>query len=890
MIPAFLSGMTFLHPWVLGALAALPVLWWILRLMPPAPKHILFAPIRFLKDLIPERQTPRHTPWWILLLRCLIVTLIILALAGPVRGPVETVDASARIRIVIDNGWASASLWDTQIRRAEDIISRADSGQSIEIAATALPAGRDTPLLQSPMAAGEAKTFLRTLTPLPWPANNKALLDKLQENDAGSVVHTYWLGDGIDENHFKALADELQAQGKLFYFRPAERDLPLALRFDADPEQNLRFSVDAPGTAQTAKGRSIEAVSTDGRILDRQALTFSEGGADGRATFDIPADLRVHLAKVRIVGRQDTGSTYMFDDMSRRRNVGIITSKDIGDTKPFLDALFYLTRALSPYADITTGDVDTLIDKGQDVLILTDGAALPPAVLEELQGWLERGGLILRFAGPDMKDMENLTPVPLRGGQRALEGNLSWERPQKLAAFPKDSPLADIGLREEITVKSQVLADPAFDLTGKVWAALEDGTPLITADARGKGLLIMVHTAADPSWSDLPLSGVYVQMLRRMIMLSGAQATDTPTGDLQAVSVMDGYGTLRAASNEKPIAAGDFPSLVPNHHQPPGFYGRGGYTQALNLGDRIPALRVIPSLPAGASEKAYDGAVRTDYAPFLLAAALALFLIDWVLLLMLSGSLRALKWKHAAIILMLALPLPAQAGEKEDILHAGDIYMAYVKTGQPTLDDTTEKGLGALSRILEQRTSITPGGVIAVDPERDDLSFYPFIYWPIAEGAGTLSDKAILNIQHYLDHGGTILFDTRGRTTNALQALIHPLAVPALTPIEKDHVLNKTFYLIESYPGRYNERQLWIEENSAAGRDGVSSIIIGSNDWASAWASLPGADGGPAYITGATRQEELALRFGVNFVMYALTGNYKADQVHLPHILQRLDQ
>lgn len=890
MMPAFFSGITFLHPWVLGALAALPVLWWILRLMPPAPKHILFAPIRFLKDLIPERQTPRHTPWWILLLRCLIVTLIILALAGPVRGPVETVDTSARMRIVIDNGWAAASLWDAQIRRAEDIINRADNGQTIEIAATALPAGRDTPILQGPMAVGEAKTFLRTLAPLPWPANNKALLDKILESGNGGNVHTYWLGDGLDENHFKALADELQAQGKLFYFRPADRDLPLALRYDADPEQNLRFAVDAPGTAQTAKDRSIEAVSADGRILDRQKLTFTEGGADGRATFDIPADLRAHLAKVRIVGRQDAGSVYLFDDQSRRRNVGIISSKDVGDTKPFLDALFYLTRALTPYADITTGEAGDLIQKGQDVLILTDDAALPPAVLEELQGWLERGGLILRFAGPDMNDTESLTPVPLRGGQRALEGNLSWERPQKLAAFPKDSPLADIGLREDITVKSQVLADPAFDLTGKVWAALEDGTPLITADARGKGLLIMVHTAADPSWSDLPLSGVYVQMLRRMIMLSGTQAIDAPAGDLQAVSIMDGYGILRAATNEKPIAAADFLALIPNNRQPPGFYGRGGYIQAFNLGDRLPALRVAPRLPAGAVEKSYDGKVRTDYAPRLLAAALALFLIDWMLLLALSGSLRALKWKQAAIILLLFLPLPAHADEKADILHAGDIFMAYVKTGQPTLDDTSEKGLTALSRILEQRTSITPGGVTAVDPERDDLSFYPFIYWPVNEDAATLSDKAILNIQHYLDHGGTILFDTRGRTNNALQALIRPLAVPALAPIEKDHVLNKTFYLIDSYPGRYNERQLWIEENSAAGRDGVSSIIIGANDWASAWASLPGADGGPTYITGATRQEELALRFGVNFVMYALTGNYKADQVHLPHILQRLDQ
>ena len=887
----FLSGFTFLHPWVLAALAGLPALWWLLRLMPPAPKHILFAPVRFLAGLIPERQTPSHTPWWILLLRCLIIALIVIALAGPVRGPVETMDTNARIRIVIDNGWSSASLWDVQIRRAEDIIARAaQSKQEIEIAATALLPGREAPVLQGPMSAGEARTFLRTLEPLPWPSDNRKLLDKITAAAYDGKVHSYWLGTGIDESNSKALADVLQEQGKLFYFKPGERDLPLALKPDMTPEQPLRFLVDAPGATAAAQGRSVEAVSTDGRVLDRQPLTFTEGGNDGRVTFDLPADLRAHLSKVRIAGRQDAGALYMTDDISRRRSVGILTSKDVGDTKPFLDALFYLTRALSPYADLTTGDAQDLIERGQDVLIVTDDAAMPPAVLQELEHWLEQGGLILRFAGPDMKDMESLTPVPLRGGQRALEGNLSWERPQKLAAFPKDSPLSDIGLREDITVKSQVLADPSFDLTGKVWAALEDGTPLITADARGKGMLVMVHTAADPSWSDLPLSGVYVQMLRRIIMLSGTTAQNlTQTGDLQPVSVMNAYGVLRAATNEKPIPAADFATVVPNNAQPPGFYGRGGYTQALNLGERIQTLRPMPSLPAGAVLKNYDGAVQQNFTPWLLAASLMLFLLDWIVLMVMSGSLRALKWKHAAIILLLAFPLPAHADEKSDIVHAGDIFMAYVKSGQPSIDDTTERGLSALKQILEQRTSIAPGGVVAVNPENDDLSFYPFVYWPVHETASSLSDKAILNIQHYLDHGGTILFDTRGRTTNALQSLIRPLAVPALMPIEKDHVLNKTFYLIDSYPGRYNERQLWVEENSVAGRDGVSSIIIGSNDWAAAWAALPGA-GGPSYLTGQTRQEELAIRFGVNFVMYALTGNYKADQVHLPHILQRLDQ
>jgi hypothetical protein len=888
----WLTGFSFLHPWMLGALAALPVLWWLLRLMPPAPKHILFAPIRFLAGLIPERQTPSHTPWWILLLRCLIVALIILALAGPVRGPAEDMSNNVHIRLVIDNGWASASLWDQQMRRAEDLITRAGQNkQEIEITGTAPQPGQKLPLVEGPLSAGDAAALLRSLTPLPWPADNRALTQALTDKDDKTLTHTYWLGSGIDESGFAGLAALLQDQGQLFYYAPEETDLPVALKTQSTPEKPLGISVDVPGTAPIAKNISVEVLSVDGRVLDRQPLTTTQGSFDGNASFELPPDLRAQISRIQITGRRGAGSVLMMDDLSRRRSVGIVSSKEASDTKPFLDALFYLTRALSPYADLHVGEADTLLEQGQDVLIVTDDAALPPAVLQSLEEWMNQGGLILRFAGPNMTDGQTLTPVPLRIGQRALEGNLSWEKPQKLKEFPAGTPLADLPLKEDIIIKTQVLADPAFDLTGKIWASLEDGTPLITADTRGKGLLVMIHTAAGPAWSDLPLSGLYVQIMRRIIGLSGGvNMKDVTSGDLKPLSIMDGFGALRAPGAEKSIQAEQFADIKPDSEHPPGLYGRAGFVQALNLGDSLSTLK-IAELPAGAIRKAYDRTIQTHYMPWLLTAAFILFLIDWVVLMVLSGSLRALKFKPVALIIFALICIqPAYAAESDDVKYAGDIYLAYVKSGQSAVDDTTQQGLETLSKVLQQRTSVEPDGVIAVDPENDDLSFFPIIYWPVSESIQPLSDKEVLNIQHYLDHGGTILFDTRGRTSAALQTLLHPLSIPALIPIEKDHVLNKTFYLINAYPGRYSEEKLWVEENSAGGRDGVSSIIIGSNDWASAWASPHEAGIGQSYLTGGTREQELALRFGINLVMYALTGNYKADQVHLPHILQRLDQ
>jgi hypothetical protein len=892
---ALFASIGFLHPWMLGALAALPALWWILRLMPPAPKHIIFAPIRFLEGLIPDRQTPSHTPWWILLLRCLIIALLIIGLAGPVRGKGEAVDNDTPIRIVIDNGWAAATLWDQQMRRAGDIINKAaQETQEIYIATTAPREGQDTPVYEGPLSAADAQGLVRALEPLPWASDNAALLALIKEKDQRTSITSYWLGDGIDEGHFDALASYLQDKGGLVYYTPDEKDLPAALKPDTEPEKPLSVTVDVPGSANTAHGMQAEIISTDGRVLDKQPLIVTDKGHDGRAAFDLPPALRNQVARIEISGRQSAASVILMDDVSRKHAVGVISSQDVRDSKPFIDALFYLSRALSPYADLSIGEAGDLIEQGQDILIMTDDAALPPSVLEQLDTWLNKGGLILRFAGPNMNDSENLTPVPLRKGQRALDGNLSWEKPQKIKSFPDGSPLADLPIAEDIIVKTQLLADPAYDLTGKVWATLEDGTPLITADTRGKGLLVMVHTAAAPGWSDLPLSGLYIAILRRIISLSGTtNLQETTSGQLKALSIMDGYGQLQEPRKTITVMAKDFSAATPGSHLPPGLYGRAGYKQALNLGDRLGPLKPIGALPAGAVEQPYDHDIQHNYMPLFLCAALCLFLVDWIIMIIMNGLWRGtLRVRQAAFVLTaLALsPHSVHASDSNAIQYADEVHLAYVQTGHPVIDQTSQKGLETLAAVLSQRTSVEPAGVVAVRPDQDTLAFFPFIYWPISDDMPALNDQAVLNIQYYLDHGGTILFDTRGHTSGALQELLRPLSIPALVPITKDHVLNKTFYLIDSYPGRYNQDTLWVEENSTPGRDGVSSIIIGANDWAAAWSSPQELGVGQSYLTGQTREQEMSLRFGVNLALYALTGNYKADQVHLPHILQRLDQ
>lgn len=213
------------------------------------------------------------------------------------------------------------------------------------------------------------------------------------------------------------------------------------------------------------------------------------------------------------------------------------------------------------------------------------------------------------------------------------------------------------------------------------------------------------------------------------------------------------------------------------------------------------------------------------------------------------------------------------------------------------------------------RTSIEPGPPEGVDVERDELNVYPFLYWPVTAGQEAPGSAALAKLNAYLRQGGMILFDTRdahlafdGRPTpgaEALRRLAQGLDLPPLAPLNERHVLARSFFLLKEFPGRWDGGEVWVEaapnaaelEDAEAlgfSNDGVSPVIVGGRDWAGAWALRPSRGGwGPGdpvlpMPEGGERRRETAIRFGVNIAMYAYTGSYKSDQVHIPMLLERL--
>ena len=197
------------------------------------------------------------------------------------------------------------------------------------------------------------------------------------------------------------------------------------------------------------------------------------------------------------------------------------------------------------------------------------------------------------------------------------------------------------------------------------------------------------------------------------------------------------------------------------------------------------------------------------------------------------------------------------AKDKAAIEATSKVTLAYVLSGDRETDETSRAGLQGLGRVLETRTAVEPGEPAAVDITKDEIAFYPVLYWPVLASAEALPDPIIAKIDAYMKEGGLIIFDTRdygqggsstlplaGKDGTALERLLSKLDVPPLEPVPENHVVTKSFYLLRSFPGRWDDGQLWVEaiphEDNEAHKarvsDGVTSIMITSNDLAAAWA------------------------------------------------------
>lgn len=945
-----MTALGFGAPAVLWALLLLPVLWWLLRATPPKPADVTFAPTRLLLGIVKREETPTRTPWWLMAIRLALAALVILALSQPILRPdALPVAGAGPALIVIDNTFGAAVDWEARIAAATRLVDEAEGADRTVIIAGSAEAAE--PL--TPISAAEAREKLALLRAEPWAARRADLAAQLQGLTVGSAA---WLTDGLGSDGPRSDgpgsnglgsdgpgSDVLGSDGL-----GSDDDATLYAALDAASEGPVRVYLPDRGAvvgvatvAATEAGMDVTLVADANpgplprtvRVVDQRGFVLAEApaafdGTGATAQLTLPTELRNEAARVTVEGERTAAAVRLLDERFRRRTVGLISGGSAEQDQPLLSPLHFLRAALAPSSDLREpiardlpGAIDELVDAGTSVIILADVGTLLPGTQDTLARWINAGGVLLRFAGSRTADgMDDLVPVEMRVGARTLGGSLSWEQPQPLSEYARTGPFAGLTVPGDVVVQRQLLAEPSMELTERTWAALADGTPFVTGRGVGAGWVAFFHVTADPSWSTLPLSGSFVEMLRRVVELSAAGPSSDAAGgpSLPPYRVLDGAGRLVTPGPDVVPISGE---VVPGPRTPPGLYGADGAFRAINLFDDGATLSALdPQAFAGASVTAYATEGPTELKGPLMTAAAVLLLADALAILLLMGAFRRRVVAGIAITLLslgLAPEVRAQdavagvTGAARDFAMRASLEtrLAFIATGNAEIDRLSEAGLRGLSLALTQRTAVEPAEPMGINLENDELSFFPLIYWPIAPDAARPSERAIAKVDAFMKNGGTILFDTRDQAgagvmaaatpaTLALRRILDGLDIPELEPVPDDHVLTKTFYLLQGFPGRWSGSPLWVEVLAGAAEDnrparagdGVSPILITANDLAGAWAIGSNGTFLLPTVPNDPYQRELAYRAGINIAIYTMTGNYKADQVHVPALLERLGQ
>lgn len=879
------GGLTFLAPLVLLGLLCLPIVWWILRISPPKPKEQTFPPLRILEGVVAEEETPAGTPLWLLLFRLLMVALVAVALAQPILQSSEN-QSQKRPAIFIDQSAFSAPIWSDIIDEAERI-ARLAQRHNLDVS---LVASAEEPLGYRP--AREALEILKTLEPVNFIDETPSIDPEFYEN-----ADAYVLSSGLSTEDNSKFPDTAT------FFVPDVQPnlLPSDIRETA---QGFDSDWYRPSST-TPMSHTIDALGAGGGVIASETLQFSVGADLATVSFVLPAQLRSRVARLRVAGVRSAASIKLLDDSFGRPLVGVLRA-NADTSSPLLTEPFYAKQALLPFADVFEGDQDTLLSLQPAILVMPDSQRSDD---ENVRKFVEDGGILIRFAGPRLaKRQDDLLPVSLRSGDRAIGGALAWESPQKLAPFGSDSPFAGLAIADDVTVSKQVMAEPGIETDVRTWARLEDGSPIVTSAPLGQGRIVLFHVTAGPSWSNLAISGLYVDMLQRLLPLAKGRAIETTqsAADWAMDRELDAFGRLQSPPpGLLGIKDAAFDTAVASKVSPPGTYRQGTRTRALPI-IRDPASIKEIDFPNRAIN--YGETSESSFMGILLGFAILALVIDALFALMASGRLSYLRFGRAAIssIILAAFILPllyaptAIAQDDKRVLEAATgLHFAYIETGDTRRDELSRTALEGLREQLAGRTTIEPVGVHGVSPDSAGLEMYPFLYWPIRRNTPALTTDERLTINAYMAASGTVVFDTgdegdrvlrAGQPHPGLQRVTEGLDIPRLVEAPEDHVLTKSFYLLQVFPGRWANGPIYVQadETGSGGRDGVSPVIIGSNDWAAGWA-VTNLDGALVDLEkDIPRQREMSIRFGVNIAMYALSGNYKADQVHAAALVERL--
>ncbi|MCK5296447.1 MAG: DUF4159 domain-containing protein [Alphaproteobacteria bacterium] len=783
-----MSDLLFISPVILNALYFLPPLWLLLR----------FAPVkeaeRRKNEDIPILSfgitaldgEPPLTPAWLTLLRLFIVSLVIVGLSRPVNMTVETYGTKTPFILVIDNGQTSVKDWEKRISTAVKLTDYAIANKRPVLLLLTAETSEKTGL----MSANKARSVLLSIQPSAMKTNRNIALKTFQDIADSEIfnngANTVWISDGLDsiDDSTENLIDNLRRFGKLKiitaesietkfivdskHIKTALKNLGVKTkaspalyapaRLLLKPEwkhSRLKISALRAADSKTPVERLwFKVFDRHNHIVQHHYLEYGFGKGKAEVFLDFPPELAKDIAWIELENHNKINLIPEYNQLK----VGLIGKQS---EIPLLDGVYYIKQALAPFAEIS----NYYFDEQKLQMIAVDGT-VSFSESEEivLDNWVKKGGVLVNFAGENLKN-NSLLPIKLHSNF-----HISADTGIKVSG-----KLKELATPLKIHIEKILVAEPDSVVNAEIWAKLDDKTPLVTAKKSGKGWLVLVHVTASPEWSDLPLSGFYMQMMKRFLEVTPRDSS--------------------VYLNLKPL-----------------------------------------KIPFGVKHKTFNDVKQlVEYKPYLLMLAFILTALD--LFVSFSMYKVPVSFKKAIILfgfIFSMLPANVQAYE---VKLMQENRIGYIQTGNNQIDKASYAGLANLSKAVSMYTKIEIKPPAAIDIETDSMLLFPVVYWHLTGKA--LSPVLKGKIKRYVKKGGIILFNISEQenvfTHKALEKLIDGIEKTHWEKISSKHLLLKTFYKFESFPDYYTKGNIWA---STVGVNKVSFLVANSN-LTEIWAKTP---------------------------------------------------
>lgn len=942
----------FLFPWFLLSFLGLPILWRFLRHNPPKPKKEKFTYFYLLKFIKKNDKLVEKPFIPLLLLRLFLVSLIIFSFSHPLQKPKALVLKSDNdLLFLIDNSWCEQAHWKEKIEEAYAFFNNLPKDKKIYF----IPTIEDKKIieknLKEPDSIKSVKNKISSLEVQPLTVNRLEIFQKIAQNfkDHQGSIDIIYFTDGLKyQNDKKAFEILKKLNPKKFIIQQFSGKELYALTNLTQENQSFKVTIKRylkNLNSLKDTNLSLSALDLQGRVIAKTTAQFIRKEKETHAIFSIPLEIRNKVVAIKIDNQMNAGSIFLLGSQYKRNHIVLFSLPLHEIPNPLLSPFYYLAKALEENNDLTylknasfSENISDILLQNPDIIFLDDRILADNENSRKLKNFVENGGTLVRFAGPKLAkspEKDILLPIKLRNRTRVLDSNFRMGNALSIERFSSKSPFKEMEIPKDLKIYRQILPQISSEMQERIWIFLDDGTPFLSAKKEKNGWFFFVHTSLNEKWSNLALNNFFIPFLKQLTNLTVSQSslpsfkkgtsqnTKKEKISLYPWRIINKYGDLTSANDTLPISDIDFDKKDPSFHHEAGLYKYKNDLYPFNLFKEKQNLEsiIIPEY-FNAEIITNEGKSAKDFLPFLAFLVMIFFLIDYFYNLkkefFLRGKITPLFSKF--IFLFLSFYIYNQASpmildakaldmvEERNIEAARKTHLAYIITGDEELDETSKLGLESLTEFIIQKTTISPGKVHGLDLEKDDLSFYPLIYWPINAHQKILSKEVIEKINFYMQYGGTILFDTgdqfeksnflsQDKTTNAsqnLQKILSQLNVPPLGKVTKDNVLSRSFYLMPNFPGLYSASPLWCvsdkdpeQKEFLEQRDEVSPLLITANNLAAAWAKLQNGEYKYPLIEDQPRQRLWAFRGGINLILYVLTGSYKSDQYHVKSLLDR---